>query len=480
PKEVQEVISRAYVGHEDMGATAFMNYLNEAQEYKAELKKLGVETVTKGMVLCSVPKFRQKQTDYRKKHLENVRNSKSGKAEQSAEAAQADSGAGLRRSYDDLVELADDLETVWKEKVAESMDYTPQMKKIDEAVGKMGGAAKEYKKNRKADAAVSVIRKQIEELQMRIKEAEAEMATLDPSKDAELARSVYDDRKVLNKIYHAIDRTGMPEENKKILKYSVAACFEDHKAMSDGKDVAAAARKALECAQALIPKAVSAKKKRKANSEIMLQDNKAFVKRAITMFYDEGMDPTITSVIDFCRGIGYPIADREGIDPALEALEKDGTIQRAGYDAKGFAVYVPKGKKPHGQLTEKPLTAAEIIEADKKKNGRTPLHEDVPCEVKLNGKIITVDGAELPEDVYKRIRMAKAMDYLSLPAGEIGVDLQCYQIKALGEWAAKEMFPDAEPEDYKISMENGVLLVKRKTVRDERKIVGKRKGNRND
>ena len=479
PEEARKYLADNYKGHEELGAKAYARELNANETYRKALDGMGVSIkITEGVVRGAVPKFKERDKRGKGSTAAAAPGLSGPRCDGPVQTLPTDAepakvADGLRRKYDSLTQLADDLDKAWHTAVEERKDYMPQMRGIDLAAESVGGAAREYRKSRKADAAVEHVRKQMEELKKRIAEAETEMAALDPSNDAKLALDVYNDPKVLRRIYSMIDRTAMPYENKEILKGAVASKLEELASQTDGNGVAAAARKTLEAAQNLIPKATVEKKKRKGDKERVLEDDKAFVKQSIEMIYESGADPTPYAITERANRLGYPLnlAEHFAKNDALNVLEKEGVVYRAGFDEKSsHAVYLPKGQKSHNPLREKPISMEEL-KGRAKDDGRTPLSDTKECEIKVEGDHVMVDGARIPKEyIDKKVRGGRAANYLQVFSAEIerfGGDLGRDDLRVLGHWMAKEMWPDADESFYSVEVVADCVKVARRTINNE-------------
>jgi hypothetical protein len=295
---------------------------------------------------------------------------------------------------------------------------------------------------------------------------------------------------VLKKMCRAIYKTEMPEENKKILQRAVLSRMEELAAQTDGNGVAAAARKIMTAAQDLIPKATVEKKKRKSDKEKMMEDDKAFVKQSIEIFYADGEDPTPQMIMERAEKMGYPVKaidNKYYKEDAIDLLEKEGVVYKAGFNEKSQAVYLPKGQKPHGQLREKPISMNEIMERSGKGDDRIPLPEKKECEIKVENDHVIVDGARIPKNyIDKKINSGRAMSFVQVFSNELeryGGDIGKEEMRELGYWLAKEIWPGKDESFYtievmaesvKIARRTKINETKRQTPEDIRKEAKKR------
>lgn len=481
--EVKEIISKSYEAHSDMGSAALTKYLNESSEaadYREKLKSLGVEKVTRGMVIGAVGSYHEKA----KAASQKSRNRKQKLAENGEAAAEPSAVAAtlsLKRNYESLTDLANDLDNYWKAEVEAHKDYMPQMKEIDEAAEKVGGATRNYKKNRNADEAVALVKKQVEEFCKRVEAAQAEMKALDPSKDADLARSVYGDQRVLNKACKVIDNSDIPDTNKEILKAAVESRFEELKGASEGSTVAKQVRQTLETAQALVPKAAAKKPKRKKVNEKMIEDDKAFIKESVEMFYEDGADPTAKMVYERAKRLGYPFKEES---EAYVELENAGAIERKGFGKDNSLVYVPKGKEPYGQIFEKPQMPAKPTDEEL---GRIHLSDTIKVNIEEKGDKLVVNGKELPlERFMNEVADGAVTGDVQLIESDLErkyhVKLDKNEQKELGYWIAGKMAAarNKDPKNYRVKLWEDGISVSEDTVAHQTEIVGKRKGRRDD
>ena len=479
PDGARKFIADSYAVHEGLGSAAYASLLNSDPKYRTELNRLGAMQITPGMVKAAVPRFKKIIEDSRQRCKEH------GSGQEGRPAGHM---SGMRRSYDSLAELADHLGTIWYGTIERAKDYSGQMLKIDEAAARMGGAVKRYRQTRDAEDAITGIRLQISDLCGSIEKAQAEMKALDPSKDAGLARSVYDNLMVIRRMHSVIERSAMPEANKEILESGVRSKLSAIDKMGNGVEIAAAAKDALETAQSLISRAGTRRAKVRTVKERLLADDRAFITQTITMMHGDGADPTEAAIRERATGLGYPTA---GFNYALDVLEKEGAVHRM-FDGTGSAVYLLKEQQPHGQLRDRPISTEERIAAAeaKRREGlakgtpevRIPAPQGPMCEVKVERDHVMINGKGISKEYLEtRLRAARPQGYLSLQPNDItrhsGVELDREECRALGEWAAKEMGLGGAGNEYSMTLSGDSIEIRKRTGRDKVQAMTRKEEN---